>query len=102
MFSSVNSYENRSTLNYKLSKRYLFRTVVRYGKKKHTITQPIRLQECLGFRQLTINKKRSAKRTFWYRLVLNWNLRYAIRTYRGLIDEEVRGGELLDEEVMLM
>ena len=28
-------------------------------------------------------KNRSAKRTCGYRLVLNWNLRYAMRTCRG-------------------
>ena len=36
-------------------------------------------------------KNRSAKRTCGYRLVLNWNLRYAMRTCRGLINEEVMG-----------
>ena len=45
------------SINFKNLKRYLFRTVVRYRKKNCPLTQPIRLQECVGFRSLTINKK---------------------------------------------
>ena len=51
---------------------------------------------------LHVHKNRSAKRICGYRLVLNWNLRYAMRMCRRLINEEVRGGGKWGEKLRLV
>ena len=41
-------------------------------------------------------------RTTGYRLILNWNLKYAMRTCKGLINEEVSGGGKCGEKLRLV